>query len=203
TFVIHVKILFYENIFPIEFLNKKKGWKDIGKRRLRDKAEEEFRLIEVRYLNTYYRFKRTKLRILNTYVNSILTYACESWTIDNILRNKITAFENWCYRRILRVSWTEKVTNKEILRRVGKNSFDLIKTIKKRKMAYAGHVMRGSSGDFMLRTLEGKIEGKRPRGRKRRKWIDDIKEWTKIKTYGECKRFAEDREKWKNVIRNI
>jgi hypothetical protein len=68
---------------------------------------------------------KTKLRILNNYIYSILTYASESWTNEKSLSNRIKASENWCYRRILRVSWIEKVTNKEILRRIGKRDFDL------------------------------------------------------------------------------
>lgn len=146
---------------------------------------------------------KTKLRILNTYIFSTLTYACESWTIDNYISKRIAAFENWCYRRILRISWREKVRNTEVLRRIGKRSFELLPNIKKRKLAYAGHIMRGSSGEFLLNILEGRIAGNRDRGRQRRKWTDDIKEWTNINTYGECKRMAENREEWRNVIRRI
>ncbi|KAL1446569.1 hypothetical protein WDU94_003622 [Cyamophila willieti] len=145
----------------------------------------------------------TKLRILNTYIFSTFTYACESWTIDEYIAKRITGFENWCYRRILRVKWTDKIRNVEILRRIGKSSFDLLSRIKKRKMAYAGHIMRGSSGEFLLNIMEGKIAGSRDRGRQRRKWSDDIKDWAKIRTYGECKRMAERREDWRNVIVNI
>ena len=67
--------------------------------------------------------------------------------------------------------------------------------IKKRKLKYAGHVMRGSSGETHLYILEGKMSGKKPRGRPRRIWMDDITEWTGLKTYGETKRIAEDRKR--------
>uniref|UniRef100_A0A8D8WJF1 Craniofacial development protein 2 n=1 Tax=Cacopsylla melanoneura TaxID=428564 RepID=A0A8D8WJF1_9HEMI len=145
----------------------------------------------------------TKLRILNTYIFSTFTYACESWTIDKYIAKRITGFENWCYRRILRIKWIDKVRNVEVLRRIGKRSFDLLTRIKKRKMAYAGHIMRGSSGELLLNIVEGRIVGSRDRGRQRRKWSDDIKDWTKIRNYGECKRMAERREDWRKIIENI
>uniref|UniRef100_A0A8D8LWF0 Endonuclease-reverse transcriptase n=1 Tax=Cacopsylla melanoneura TaxID=428564 RepID=A0A8D8LWF0_9HEMI len=119
------------------------------------------------------------------------------------IAKRITGFENWCYRRILRIKWIDKVRNVEVLRRIGKRSFDLLTRIKKRKMAYAGHIMRGSSGEFLLNIVEGRIAGSRDRGNQRRKWSDDIKDWAKIRNYGECKRMAERREDWRNVIENI
>ena len=61
----------------------------------------------------------TKLRLLNTCVWSILTYGCEAWTICKDLVKKIQSFEYWCYRRILEMSWKEKITNEEVLRRMG------------------------------------------------------------------------------------
>ena len=59
------------------------------------------------------RFK-TKKRILESYVFSILSYGCECWTWNTALCRKVDAFEMWCYRRILKISWKDKVTNKEV-----------------------------------------------------------------------------------------
>ena len=59
-----------------------------------------------------------KLRLLNVYIFSVLSYASETWTYSNTINNKIKSFEMWCYRRILRVSWKDHVTNREILQRV-------------------------------------------------------------------------------------
>ena len=73
----------------------------------------------------------------------------------------------------------------------------------KRKLEYGGHVLRGSSGKTYLIILEGKIEGKRAQGRPRLTWINDIKVWTRLKTYGEVKRIAEDRYRWKSIVVNL
>jgi len=66
-------------------------------------------------------------------------------------------------------------------------------------MAYARHVLRGSSGDSALQILEGKIYGKLYQGRPRRMWLDDLKEWTQLETYTAIKRTAEDRSRWRYV----
>ena len=66
----------------------------------------------------------------------------------------------------------------------------------KRKMNYAGHVMRGSSGLSHRQILEGRLEGKQKIGRPKRKWMDDITDWVGLETYG-AKRAAEQRERWK------
>ena len=73
----------------------------------------------------------------------------------------------------------------------------------KRKLRFAGHIMRGSGNKLMQVVLEGKIEGTRDRGRQRRAWADDVKEWSKCKSFGETKRKTEDRVMWRNMIHNL
>ncbi|KAG1673931.1 Coiled-coil domain-containing protein 149 [Nymphon striatum] len=68
-----------------------------------------------------------------------------------------------------------------------------------RKMRFAGHVMRGSSGDLLNLILEGSIEGVRDRGRQRRTWGDDVKEWSRTTSIGDAKRTAESRENWLGI----
>ena len=67
----------------------------------------------------------------------------------------------------------------------------------KRKCEYFGHVIRRNGVQKML--LEGKINGKRGRGRPRTSWMSNIKVWTKLK-YAECVRLAEDRGRWKTMV---
>ena len=83
----------------------------------------------------------------------------------------------WCYRRILKLSWMDKVTNKEVLRRV-QTELHFKKDMIKRKMEFAGHVLRGSSGLTHLQILKGTIEGKMKLGWQRRTWMKDIIGWT-------------------------
>ena len=113
---------------------------------------------------------------------SVLNYGCESWTLNKAMFKKMNAFEMWCYRRILKISWKDRITNVEVLQRM-QTSLHFMSNMKKRKLEYAGHVMRGSSGETHMYILEGKMHGKKPRGRPRRMWMDDITEWTGLKTW--------------------
>ncbi|KAG1672680.1 Blastula protease 10 [Nymphon striatum] len=100
-----------------------------------------------------------KKRLLNTYIFSIIGYGSEAWTFNKEIENKIRSFEYWCYRRILKISWMEKVSNKTVLQLMGAEE-TLVKSLKQRKMRFAGHVLRGSSGSLVNLVLEGSIEGK-------------------------------------------
>ena len=69
-----------------------------------------------------YIYIKTKLRVLETVVFPTALYGCEAWTINNTDAKRITSFEMKCYRKILRISWMEKVTNKEVLSTSGVGS---------------------------------------------------------------------------------
>ncbi|GFS04839.1 eukaryotic translation initiation factor 3 subunit F [Elysia marginata] len=106
----------------------------------------------------------------------------------------------WCYRRLLKVPWTEKKTNKELqMADVGER---LLQQIMKRKLRYAGHIIRGSSEPLLQLSLEGKIEGNRGQGRPGRNWVDDLKEWSGSTSYGDTKRKVENREEWRDMVAN-
>jgi len=145
---------------------------------------------------------RTKLKILNCYIFSVLNYGCECWTWNKATLNKIDAFEQWCYRRILKISWKDKVKNDEVLDRI-QTRMHFKKDMKKRKLEYAGHVLRGSSGRTHLVLLEGKVCGKKSRGKPRLTWMKYITDWTKIDSYGKIKRAAENRDGWRTIAVNL
>ena len=102
----------------------------------------------------------TKMMILNCYVFCVLNYGCESWTWNKAVCKKLNAFEMWCYRRLLKIRWRDKITNEEVLRWVHEQ-FHFVRDMRKRKLEYAGHVLRESSGESHLYLLEGKISGKK------------------------------------------
>jgi len=104
-----------------------------------------------------------KLKILNSYVFSIVSYGCESWTWNKKMRQKVDVLELWCYRRLLKISYRDRITNKEVLRRMH-TELHFRKDMMRRKMKYAGHVLRGSAGTAHLQILEGKVEGVRKEG---------------------------------------
>ena len=88
---------------------------------------------------------------------------------DTSIYHKINAFEMWCYRRMLRISWTSHTTNMYVLQKIGEKKTTMFNNLKNRKLSYAGHTMRITSGhyDTLLATIEGRREG-----RPIRTWVD-------------------------------
>ena len=102
----------------------------------------------------------------------VVMYGCESWTIKKAERRRIDAFELWCWRRIWRVPWTAKRSNKFILKEISPE-YSLEGLMLKLKLQYFGHLIR--KADSMEKTLMlGKIEGRRRRGWQRMRWLDGI-----------------------------
>ncbi|CAG9832062.1 unnamed protein product [Diabrotica balteata] len=100
----------------------------------------------------------------------------EAWTMIATLMKKVEAFEMWAYRRILRISWTEHVTNEEVLRRIGKER-EVGISIKKRKLEYLGHVMRHNKYRVLQLIVQGKIDSRRGSGRRRHSWLQNLRQW--------------------------
>ena len=89
-------------------------------------------------------------------------YGCEGWTIKKTEHQRIDVFELWCWRRLLRVSWTERRSNQSILKEISPG-FSLEELVLKLKLQYFGHLMqRVDSFEKIL--MLGKIEGRKRRG---------------------------------------
>ena len=123
-----------------------------------------------------------KIRLVRCYVLSVLFYGMETWTLKKIDTKRIEAFEMWIYRRMLRISWAERVTNVEVLRRMQKEK-ELVLTIKERKLQYLGHVMRGDKYRLLQLIIQGKVIGKRSIGRRRHSWLRNLREWYNSSNY--------------------
>ena len=119
----------------------------------------------------------TKDHLVKAMVFLIVLYGCESWTIKKAGRQRIDAFELWCWRRLLRVPWTARRSNQSILKEISPEySLGLILKV---KLQYFGHLMQPT--DSLEKTLMlGKIEGGRRRGRQRMRWLDGITDSTDI-----------------------
>ena len=114
----------------------------------------------------------SKVHIIKAMVFPVVMYGCESWTIKKAERQRIDAFELWCWRRLLRVLWTARRSNQSILKEINPD-YSLEGLMMKLKLQYFGHLMQ--TADSLEKTLMlGKIEGKRRRGQERRRWLDGI-----------------------------
>lgn len=117
-----------------------------------------------------------RMRMLRCYVFSTLLYGVEAWTLKKNHMDKLQAFEMWCYRRMWRIPWTDRVTNAEVLNRMQKDC-EIVNTIKKRKLLYLGHIMRGRKYTLLQLIVQGKISGRRNIGRPRMSWLKNLRDW--------------------------
>ena len=89
--------------------------------------------------------KDIKKRMVKSLVWPVALYGCETWTMRKEEMDRLAAFEMWIWRRMEKISWTEKKSNEEILRLVGEERC-MLEVIAKRKKAWIGHVVRGRAG---------------------------------------------------------
>ena len=114
----------------------------------------------------------TKVCLVKAMVFLVVMYGCESWTIKKAERQRIDAFELWCWRRLLRVPWTARRSNQSIRKEISPE-YSLEGLRLKLKLQYFGHLMLRT--DSLEKTLMlGRIEGGRRRGRQRMRWLDGI-----------------------------
>ena len=133
---------------------------------------------------------------MRTLILSNFLYACESWTITAKISRRIQALEMRCYRRLLNIAYKDHVTNEEVRNRIQNaigvhdnllhvtneevrnriQNVILLTMVKKRKLRWYGHISRSSG---MAKTiLQGTEKGARRRGRQKKRWEDNINEWT-------------------------
>ena len=138
----------------------------------------------------------TKVRLMEALVFPVAMYGAESWTTRKADIKKIEAFENWCWRKMLRISWTEKRTNASIQQQLGITT-SLVNRIRRNKLIYFGHIMRSNSLEKDMIVAMG--EGQRKRGRPRSRWLDSIEEDTGM-SLQELTETTRDRTEWRRKV---
>ena len=141
----------------------------------------------------------TRKRVLKCYIEPVLLYGSEAWTINKTAQKSLEAAEMWFIRRMLHIPWTAKITNEECLKRMDVKRC-IIDNIRKRRATFVGHIMRRGGIENIVTT--GKIEGKRSRGRPREKIMDSLTKWFRLTTPTEMMTYMGDRCTWRNMIAN-
>ena len=114
----------------------------------------------------------TNVHLVKAMVFPVVMYGCESWTVKKAEHQRIDAFGLWCWRRLLRVPWTARISSRSILKEISPE-YSLEGLMLRLKLQYFSHMM-GRTDSLETTLMLGKIEGRRRRGPRRMRWLDGI-----------------------------
>ena len=150
--------------------------------------------------------KNLKIKIYRTRILPVVLYRCETWSVTLRKERKLRVFENMVLRRIFGPRTDEVTGEWRRLRNEELNDLycspNIVRVIESRRMRWAGHVARIGEERGVYRVLVGKPEGRRPLGRPRRRWVDNIKmDLQKVGCgYMDWIGLAQDRDSWRTLV---
>ena len=172
-------------------INKEGGVEEDVKKRIQ-KARHAFVGLDKIWKNKNI-MERTKIKIFNSNVKSILLYGSETWRMNKQTSRKIQAFTNRCLRRIVNIYWPNTISNLQLFERTKQTPTEI--AIKKRKWRWIGHTLRKPKENITRQGLQWNPQGSRPRGRPRNTWRREVEKEMKEtnKSWLQLERLAQDR----------
>uniref|UniRef100_A0A1B0CEZ9 DUF6451 domain-containing protein n=1 Tax=Lutzomyia longipalpis TaxID=7200 RepID=A0A1B0CEZ9_LUTLO len=146
---------------------------------------------------------RTKLRIFNSNVKSVLLYACETWCPSSDTIRRLQTFVNRCLRNIIRAWWPHNwISNRDLHVKCDQRPIEL--EIRERKWRWIGHTLRKPADEICREALDWNPQGARRRGRPRGTWrrslfeevgtVDSSLSWPQVRA------MAGNRQRWKSFV---
>ena len=146
---------------------------------------------------------KTKVRIFNAVVKSVLLYGSESWSLTKKLESKLQVFLNNCLRKILKIFWPQVISNIDLWERTGQ--LPLNTQILRRKFKWIGHTLRRPTFEVQRQALTWNLEGTRRRGAPRLTWRRKLKNELEYmgKTFEDIEEMAQNRQSWRRFVNGL
>ena len=135
-----------------------------------------------------------KKKLIKSCIWSVSLYGSEAWTLRKNGERVVNAFETWRWRRMLKIKWTDRITNDEDFKKAKEERL-LLKILRNRRHSWIEHTIRHN--EFVVNILEGAISGKKAMGRPRLQYFKQVDRNTGADSYTAMRRMACNNSRWK------